>query len=45
MLGVTLFGIFLTPIFYYVIQWFKDSRPKALPEPEDELVAVAHEPV
>jgi multidrug efflux pump len=26
MLGVTLFGIFLTPVFYYVIQWFKDGR-------------------
>src|SRR6202035_3441416 len=26
MLGVTLFGIFLTPIFYYVIQWIKDAR-------------------
>ncbi len=26
MLGVTLFGIFLTPVFYYVIQWFSDSR-------------------
>ena len=26
MLGVTLFGIFLTPVFYYVIQWVKDSR-------------------
>jgi multidrug efflux pump len=25
MLGVTLFGIFLTPVFYFVIQWFKDS--------------------
>jgi multidrug efflux pump subunit AcrB len=24
MLGVTLFGIFLTPVFYYVIQWFAD---------------------
>ena len=24
MLGVTLFGIFLTPVFYYVIQWIKD---------------------
>ncbi len=24
MLGVTLFGIFLTPVFYYVIQWFND---------------------
>ena len=26
MLGVTLFGIFLTPVFYYVIQWFSDLR-------------------
>jgi multidrug efflux pump len=26
MLGVTLFGIFLTPVFYYVIQWFSDQR-------------------
>jgi hydrophobe/amphiphile efflux-1 (HAE1) family protein len=25
MLGVTLFGIFLTPVFFYVIQWF--ARP------------------
>src|SRR5205823_5647809 len=24
MLGVTLFGIFLTPVFYYVIQWLKE---------------------
>ncbi len=26
MLGVTAFGIFLTPVFYYVIQWFGDRR-------------------
>jgi multidrug efflux pump len=26
MLGVTLFGIFLTPVFFYVIQWFADRR-------------------
>ena len=26
MLGVTLFGIFLTPVFYYVIQWFAQRR-------------------
>ena len=26
MLGVTLFGIFLTPVFFYVIQWFPDRR-------------------
>ena len=26
MLGVTIFGIFLTPVFFYVIQWFADWR-------------------
>ncbi len=26
MLGVTIFGLFLTPVFYYVIQWFIDHR-------------------
>ncbi len=30
MLGVTLFGIFLTPVFYYVIQWFTDRRAAAV---------------
>jgi hydrophobe/amphiphile efflux-1 (HAE1) family protein len=29
MLGVTLFGIFLTPVFYFVIQWFSDKRAAA----------------
>jgi multidrug efflux pump subunit AcrB len=29
MLGVTLFGIFLTPVFYYVVQWFSDKRASA----------------
>ncbi len=40
MLGVTLFGIFLTPIFYYVIQRFKDARASAAPaeESEEEMV-------
>src|SRR5476649_2614853 len=33
MLGVTIFGIFLTPVFYFVIQWLKDMRPPAPPEP------------
>ena len=28
MLGVTLFGIFLTPVFFYVIQWFTDRRAR-----------------
>ena len=31
MLGVTLFGIFLTPVFYYVIQWFGGSKPEEPP--------------
>ncbi len=31
MLGVTMFGIFLTPVFYYVIQWFADRRLPAAP--------------
>jgi multidrug efflux pump len=29
MLGVTVFGIFLTPVFYYVIQWLNDLRAAA----------------
>jgi multidrug efflux pump len=38
MLGVTLFGIFLTPVFYYSIQWFADRRPqRAADEEEEEL--------
>jgi hypothetical protein len=42
---VTLFGIFLTPVFYYVIQWFNDLRmkqPAVLLEPRvDQLSAGA----
>ena len=26
MIGVTLFGIFLTPVFYYVLMWFNERR-------------------
>jgi multidrug efflux pump len=33
MLGVTLFGIFLTPVFYYVIQWLGDRRSQDLSSP------------
>jgi len=32
MLGVTLFGIFLTPVFFFVIQWVKDRRGHGVPE-------------
>jgi multidrug efflux pump len=38
MLGVTLFGIFLTPVFYYVIQWVKDRRAS---RPVEEAEAYA----
>ena len=30
MIGVTLFGVFLTPVFYYVVRWFTD-RPATRP--------------
>jgi multidrug efflux pump len=36
MLGVTLFGIFLTPVFFNVIQWFKDRRPQKAKTPNLE---------
>ncbi|MBV8233736.1 MAG: efflux RND transporter permease subunit, partial [Planctomycetaceae bacterium] len=26
MLGVTVFGIFLTPVFYFVVQWFNREK-------------------
>jgi multidrug efflux pump subunit AcrB len=42
MLGVTLFGIFLTPVFYYVITWLAD--PKARPAPVSVPVAAAEVP-
>jgi multidrug efflux pump len=29
MIGVTLFGIFLTPVFYYSVQWLGERRPVA----------------
>ena len=31
MLGVTFFGIFLTPVFYVVIRWFADRRKSRKP--------------
>jgi hypothetical protein len=31
--GVTLFGIFLTPVFFYVVRWFSDrGQPGPLKE-------------
>ncbi len=40
MLGVTLFGIFLTPVFFYVIQWLTDligGAPEASPPGERDV--------
>ncbi len=43
MLGVTLFGIFLTPVFFYVIQWFTDTFwPAPPPEPAAEGPLLDH---
>ncbi len=39
MLGVTLFGIFLTPVFYFVIQWFNDLLVRS-----PKVAAVATKP-
>jgi multidrug efflux pump len=34
MIGVTVFGLFLTPVFYSVVRWFSDrGRPKPEPVP------------
>ncbi|WP_165251650.1 efflux RND transporter permease subunit [Paludisphaera soli] len=46
MLGVTLFGIFLTPVFYYVIQRLADRRDERRPPDErrDASRALAHRP-
>jgi len=43
MLGVTLFGIFLTPVFFYVIRWLGDrmygiDHQDSIPDPESQLV-------
>jgi multidrug efflux pump subunit AcrB len=40
MLGVTLFGIFLTPVFYYVIQWFKDRRATSTKDEDEDIPEV-----
>jgi multidrug efflux pump len=44
MLGVTIFGIFLTPVFYYVIQWLKDryESPDEDAESMNERTPLAH---
>jgi hypothetical protein len=40
MLGVTFFGLFLTPVFYVVIRWFVE-RKREKPEPSSNHVGTA----
>jgi hypothetical protein len=45
MLGVTGFGLFLTPVFYVVITWFKERRTKAQePAPTQSAPPLTAEP-
>jgi multidrug efflux pump len=37
MLGVTFFGIFLTPVFFYVIQWFGEKAPQSVADGHETL--------
>jgi multidrug efflux pump len=41
MLGVTIFGIFFTPVFYVVIRWLTERKPAA-PDGKVAAVAVGH---
>ena len=43
MLGVTLFGIFLTPVFYYVIGWYVERTEQRHPHPPVELLPAEHD--
>src|SRR5439155_15708641 len=44
MLGVTLFGIFLTPVFYYVLQWFGRAAPSPALAPSHETESIPARP-
>ena len=33
MIGVTMFGVFLTPVFFFVLMWLGRSKPKQEPQP------------
>jgi multidrug efflux pump len=34
MVGVTIFGVFLTPLFFFVLMWFGRSKPKEEQQPK-----------
>ncbi|HEX4639777.1 MAG TPA: efflux RND transporter permease subunit, partial [Chthoniobacterales bacterium] len=44
MLGVTGFGLFLTPVFYVVIMWFKERRNGSSPAPTQSDSPLTPEP-
>ena len=45
MLGVTFFGLFLTPVFYVVIMWFKERHIKTpAPTPTQSASPLEAEP-
>jgi Cu/Ag efflux pump CusA len=45
MLGVTGFGLFLTPVFYVVIMWFKERHTKtSAPAPTKSASPLTAEP-
>lgn len=37
MLGVTIFGVFLTPVFFFAIQWLTDLRAQRSPSADGDL--------
>jgi multidrug efflux pump len=43
MCGVTLFGIFLTPVFYYVIQWIAGEKSSQLPPAKEPPAQSPHD--
>jgi hypothetical protein len=44
MLGVTIFGVFFTPVFYYVIRWITTRRTTPKSEGMPTASASATEP-
>ena len=44
MLGVTGFGLFLTPVFYVVIMWFKERRNGSSRAPTQSEPTLTPEP-
>ncbi len=45
MLGVTFFGLLLTPVFYVVIMWFKERRSKmSVPAPTQSAPPLTAKP-